>query len=54
MLVLDGGEKSNNTSIRYSADGSVATVLEALLQQLATLRLCPGQPESMCIFFKKN
>jgi hypothetical protein len=42
MLVLDGGEQLNNTSILYSPDGSyagcVATVLEALLHQ--TVNLC--------------
>ena len=60
MLVLDGGEQQlNNTSIRYSPDGSyagcVATVLEALPKSspIGDSQDVPG-PVRVCRFFFRS
>ena len=55
MLVLDGGEKSNNTSIRYSPDGHGSVVqLQYLKHFFNNWRLSGCAQASLSIFFKKN
>ena len=52
MLVLDGGEKSNNTSIRYSPDGHGSVVqLQYLKHFFNNWRLSGCEPEYL---FKKK
>ena len=57
MLVLDGGEQSNNTSILTRLTAFTLSVwLQYLkhfrsLHQSATLRMCPGQSVCVVSFF---